>query len=153
MYTATHIKHTHSLSLTHTHMHIHTGKNPEWDALIHKQAKRWKNMITNLVIHRPRTHPLLVVRYEDLKKDTVEQVERMLNFLKMPIDKAELLQRLQQKSFSEFHRNHSTTSHFDLYTPSQIKYWNSVITEVETSLHSNDIVDFIPLRKYVRSHQ
>ena len=126
------------------------GKNTEWESLIHKQAKRWKSMINNLVISRPRTHPLLVVKYEDLKEDAVKQIERILDFLDMHISKSELLQRLQQKSFREYLRNHSAIAHFEPYTPSQVEYWNSVIIETENSLNFHGITDFIPLKKYVR---
>lgn len=130
---------------------VHVGENPEWEAMIHKQAKRWKNMITNHVINRPWTHPILVVRYEDLKKDSVKEVQRMLDFLDISIHKAELLRRLHQSSFSEYHRNHSDSSPFEPYTSSQVQYWNSVITNVDKSLRSNGITGFIPLKSYLRS--
>lgn len=118
--------------------------------MIRQQAKRWKNMITNHVIYRRQTHPLLVVRYEDLKQNSLREVQRMLDFLQLTVDKDELLQRLEYNNFSHFHRNHSSSDTFEPYTASQIKYWNSVIIETETSLHSNSITDFIPLRSYIR---
>ena len=126
------------------------GENPEWEAIIHKQAKRWKSMIHNFVVKRKPIHPLLVVRYEDLKRDSVRQVQRMLDFLDITIERDELLQRLQQNSFSKYHRNHTRSSQFNPYTPAQIKYWNSVILDMENSLRSNGITNFIPLSGYLR---
>ena len=128
----------------------YVGENPEWVAIIHKQAKKWKNMIYNHVIKRKPTHPLLVVRYEDLKHDSVGEVQRMLDFLDITIERDELVQRLQQNSFNKYHRNHTRSSQFNPYTPSQIRYWNSVILETEKSLQSNGITNFIPLRSYLR---
>ena len=128
----------------------YAGENPEWEAIIHKQAKKWKNMIYNHVIKRKPTHPLLVVRYEDLKHDSIGEVQRMLDFLDITIERDEVVQRLQQNSFNKYHRNHTRSSQFNPYTPSQIKYWNSVISETEKSLQSNGITNFIPLRSYLR---
>ena len=128
----------------------YAGENPEWEAIVHKQAKKWKNMIYNHVINRKPTHPLLVVRYEDLKLDSVREVQRMLHFLDIAVDKDELLQRLEQNSFNTYHRNHTRSSQFNPYTHSQTKYWNSVILDAENSLHSNGITNFIPLRSYLR---
>ena len=129
---------------------ICVGDNPEWEAIIQKQAKKWKNMINNHVIKRRPTHPLLVVRYEDLKLDSVREVERMLHFLGIAIERDELIQRLEQNSFNKYHRNHTRSSQFNPYTPSQIKYWNSVISDVDNSLQTNGITNFIPLKNYLR---
>ena len=128
----------------------YAGKNPEWEAIIHKQAKKWKNMIYNHVIKRKPTHPLLVVRYEDLKRDSVREVQRMLDFLDIIVERDELLQRLQQNSFNRYHRNHTRSSQFNPYTPAQIKYWNSVISDTVNILRSNGISNFVPLKSYLR---
>ena len=131
-------------------LYFYVGENPDWETIIHKQAQKWKNMIYNHIIKRRPTHPLLVVRYEDLKRDLVGEVQRMLDFLDITIERDELVQRLQQNSFSKYHRNHTRSSQFNPYTPSQIKYWNSVIADMENSLQSNGITYFIPLRSYLR---
>ena len=107
-------------------------------------------MIYNHVIKRKPAHPLLVVRYEDLKRDSVREVQRMLDFLDVKIERDDLVNRLQQNSFSKYRRNHTRSSQFNPYTPSQIRYWNSVISDTEKSLQTNGITNFIPLRSYLR---
>ena len=108
-------------------------------------------MIYNHVIKRKPAHPLLVVRYEDLKHDSVKEVQRMLDFLDITIERDDLVHRLRQNSFSKYHRNHTRSSQFNPYTPSQIRYWNSVISDTEKSLQANGITNFIPLRRYLRN--
>lgn len=118
--------------------------------MIHTQAKKWKTIINNYVINRPKTHPLLVVRYEDLKQDAVKEVQRMLDFLNVPLQEDELVAKLHSTQFDQFHRNHSASATFDPYTKQQVNYLNSVIIETENTLLSKGITDFIPLRTYVR---
>ena len=106
-------------------------------------------MIINYLVNRRRTHPLLVVRYEDLKEDRVKHVQRMLSFLNVTVSETELVQRLQPDQFNEFHRNHSEQSSFDPYTSSQVEYLNSIITETEHILSINGVTHF-PLKPYTR---
>ena len=106
-------------------------------------------MIINYIVNRQQTHPLLVVTYEELKQDTVKEVQKMLDFLNVTIPKAKLVQRLQANQFNEFHRNHSGSARFVPYTPTQVKYLNSVISETEQALFTSGVTNF-PLKKYMR---
>ena len=61
---------------------------------------------------------LLVVKYEDLKKDTINEAERMLMFLKVPFSREDLKKRLSE-DFEQFHRPHPKK--FEYFTPEQEK--------------------------------
>ena len=81
---------------------------------VQAQIKRWQVMLKTWVLSSSNSHPVLVVRYEDLKKDTVTQVKRMLEFLKIPYNEKELLQKLAN-GFGTFQRIHH--EEFEHYTP------------------------------------
>ena len=71
-------------------------------------------------------HPVLVVRYEDIKADTVREVKRMLEFLKFPYKESELVERLAI-GFNDFHRaSHPTFEH---YTAEQKEYVRAKVKE------------------------
>ena len=88
--------------------------------------------------------PLLVVRYEDLKEDMVEQVSRMLDFLHQDYNRTELAARLED-GFDKFHRHHSAKDDYDHYTEEQRAFIKSVITSTVEKLKSMGI-DYEELR-------
>ena len=100
-------------------------------------------MISSYIIKR-RQQSVLVVRYEDIKTDTLGEVKRMLDFLKYPYSDAELRGKLEE-DFTTFYRNHSYS--FDHFTASQKDYFNDIVAGVAKSVSSN-IGD--KLNEYVR---
>ena len=61
------------------------GEYQVWNHFIDSHLKRWTGQF-DWLIERPVYHQLLVVRYEDLKKDVSTEVRRMLRFLHFEID-------------------------------------------------------------------
>ncbi len=55
------------------------------------------------MLHSVRKHPIVVVKYEDLKQNIVGEVKRMLDFLAFPYKERELRQRVEA-GFGDFHR-------------------------------------------------
>ena len=49
-------------------------------------------------------HRVLVVKYEDMKKDSLAEVKRMLDFLRFRYKENELQRRLAAGSMDSFHR-------------------------------------------------
>ena len=71
----------------------------------------WKRFFANVLLNKYKM-PVLVVKYEDLRTDCLQQVKRMLSFLKIPFIEAELDKKLAT-GFLKFKRNsHMTFEHF-----------------------------------------
>ena len=80
--------------------------------------------------------PLLIVLYEDLKKDMLTQTVRMLEFLKIDYNMKELTEKLEG-GFDEFQRHHS--DEFEHYSDTQKAYVRSMITATMLELDSMEI--------------
>ena len=51
-----------------------TGDYQPWDEFVTHSALKWKEYIVNLVLDENLGHSVLVVRYEDLKRDSIAEV-------------------------------------------------------------------------------
>ena len=89
-------------------------------------------------------HPVLVVRYEDLKRDEAGEVRRMLEFLQVAYSEERL-----GASYSHFYRNHTDT--FEHFTPEQKQFVNRVIVQCSEEMESMGITDWLHLKQYVRN--
>lgn len=103
--------------------------------------ENWEAMINHLLINNKVNRPVLLVKYEDLKRDTYQEVERMTTFLNVTADVNKTLVH------NAFHRNHTYT--FDHYTKEQKVYMNSVISRVAKQLRLHNI-DYFRVEKYLR---
>ena len=110
------------------YLHDYTGTNKKWVEFLHEQLPRWQEMVKNWVTLHGR-HPILVVKYEDLKRDALFQVKRILTFLKMPFAE-EVVERRLTEGFNSFHRNHKAK--FDHYTPFQRQH---VLRAINSTIH------------------
>ncbi len=63
-------------------------------------------MVRSWVVESSRRHPVLVVKYEDVRKNWFGEVKRMLDFLAFPYNDLELRQRMKS-DFTSFHRSHT----------------------------------------------
>lgn len=101
-------------------------------------------MVTHLLIENTKQHPVLVVRYEDLKADTLGEVVRMTSFLGLDNIPRDMLLARVKRDFTRFRRNH--TSSFEHFTDAQKHYINGIISLVAARLQP----EVIPLRDYMR---
>ncbi len=69
------------------------------------------------------------MRYEDLKRDVMTQLKRMLEFLEIPYSK-EAVEKRMRKTYDNFHRRHDDND-FDYYTFEQREY---VIGQVQEAV-------------------
>ncbi len=98
----------------------------------------WQKMVLNWFgSARQFNYSLLVVRYEDFKKDKVKEVSRMLDFLRQDYSRRELASRLED-GFEKFHRPH-TRDDFDHYMEDQRVFVKTVITRTMEKLRSMNI--------------
>ena len=71
---------------------------------MHEQIKQWSGYFhVWLADGISKGHPILVVRYEDLKSDTAKEVKRMLEFLQFDYEEEELETKITA-DFNTFHR-------------------------------------------------
>ena len=82
-------------------------------------------------------HPVLVVKYEDLKKDTLTEVKRMLDFLQVPYSESRLTE-VVFRGYSMYKRQH--VEKFDHYTTEQREVVRSAIERVSRTLHENSLL-------------
>ena len=74
---------------------------------------------------------LHIVRYENLKSDTLNEVVKMLDFLNIPyISKEDIYGRIC-KGYTEFKRPHGTDYNFEHFTWEQKNYIRSVLQETK----------------------
>lgn len=106
------------------------GTNPGWSRSIISLIWRWRLMIINYLIE-PQHHPILVIYYEDLKRNVMKEMKRMLNFLEIPYS-TNNMQKIIMSGFDQFHRNHS--DEFEHYTADQKQLINGVISWVINSV-------------------
>lgn len=129
---------------------IHTGNCSEWNGFLYGIGPRWKKTIEKWFLDpRSLARPVLVVRYEDLKRDPVKEVKRMLEFLKFTYDEQSLAERLAKKASESFHRNH-TDSNFEHYTTEQKKYINSLLQDTIQLLKQRGVEQRFNLHEYLR---
>ena len=62
-------------------------------------------------------YPVHILRYEDLKNNTLHEIERTLDFLGVFYDHDTVVDRLRE-DYSEFHRSHQADN-FEHYSPQQ----------------------------------
>lgn len=127
-----------------------SGNNREWDEYVHAIGERWKKTIVEWFIKSANfSRPVMVVRYEDIKANCATQVERMLNFLDFPFDKAELTAKLNNR-FENFKRRHK--EQFEHYTVAQKKYVNMMLLDTIKTLTQHKLEHFFKLDDYLDSY-
>ena len=88
----------------------------KWIKFSGRYFDRWKERTINWVFNN-HSHPVHVVSYEDLKRDTVGEVEKILDFLRFPYSHNDLVERLRQ-DYTVFQRPH-TNDDFQHFSPEQ----------------------------------
>ena len=78
-----------------------------------------------------------MVRYEDLKRDKLEQVARMLDFLHQDYNRTELAAKLEA-GFDDFHRKHTAMDEYDHYTKEQRAYIKSIVNSTIEKMDGTD---------------
>lgn len=107
--------------------------------------KVWEAMVNHLLIENKEVNRVLLVKYEDLVKNTEIEVVRMLRFLGLYIPLEQLEERLKTE-FATFKRNHRKAS-FEHFTTTQKQLINGAIRTVSSRLNSR----LLPLQEYTRS--
>ncbi len=83
-------------------------------------------------------HPVLIVKYEDIKNNIQSELRRMLDFLQVPYSSSRL-KDVVARGYRMYRREHSET--FDHYTPGQRDTVTSAIKRVSKRLKDNGLLE------------
>lgn len=107
------------------------------------------NRILNWALNLSPQHQVLVVRYEDLKQDTMKEVERMVTFLGLPFNEEAVTQRLAE-DFTVFKRLHKQEDDFKRYTDDQTVHMRSVVLKAIKLVKDKNMAHIIRLNDYLK---
>ena len=120
----------------------------KWNYFLHKYFDLWMKRIENWVLKVSSDHPVLVVRYEDLKEKPVQEIIRMLSFLKVPFTEGDLLVRMRD-DYVTFKRKHDERDSFEHYTSDQKTHIKSIILEAIKLAEKNSMQHVLNLSEYL----
>lgn len=121
-----------------------------WDSFLHRYMKYWKKRLEYWVLTQD-TYPVHVLRYEDLQKDTLGEVRKVLDFLNVSYNPNVLAARLME-DYSEFHRQHGK-ERFEPYSLEQKQMLRSVISETIELAERKRKAQLLHLNEYLFSIQ
>ena len=127
----------------------HTGTNPKWVEFLREEVPRWQSMMKDWVTSHGR-HAILVVKYEDLKKNATFQVKKILNFLQIPYKKGDVEARLAE-GFNSFHRTHKPD--FEHYTPGQRERILRAIKDTIELLNNTRLSHVLDIHDYLQQRE
>ena len=96
----------------------------------------WERTILAWIANN-HNHPVLIVKYEDVKRNTEAELKRMLDFLQVPYSSSRL-KEVVAKGYHVYRREHGET--FDHYTPGQRDTVRTVIERVIQSLRKHGLL-------------
>ena len=105
----------------------------------------WQRMMISWAEYS-KTHPLLVVHYEDLKADTVGEVQKILEFLAIPSISKDFAQRMEE-GYIRFHRKKD--QEFEHYTSDQKRFLNEIVADTKRTLSEKGLQDIFHLDRYL----
>lgn len=105
---------------------------------------RWVNTIRHWFIFNDK-HPVLVVKYEALKENSVHEVQRMLDFLDVGYED---LEEKIRTGFDVFRRKHNGEE-FDHFTTEQRLHVNEGVKAIETLLAISNKSHLLDVSQYI----
>ena len=120
----------------------------DWNDFIQKYLKQWKIRLDNWVFNN-HDHPVHVVSYEDLQRDAVGEVEKILDFLKFSYTHDDLVERLKQ-DYSAFQRPHSHDTDFQHFSPEQKQYLEAALLNVVAVAERTGKSDLFHFKEYIK---
>lgn len=118
----------------HLYIYIYVGNNEKWDKIVKRYIIKWVDHIDDWL--KPSKRLVLVVQYENLRKNLDGELRRMLDFLEHPYNEEDI-QCTVHSAMDGFHRNH--TRNFDPYTPSQKQFVLQQLRKVRNTLRIYNI--------------
>ena len=95
------------------------------------------------------SHPVHVVNYEDLKKDYIREVEKILDFLQFPYSHEEVVERLRE-DYTDLQRQH-THEDFQHFSPEQKEYLRTTLLTMMATANASGKADLFLFNEYLDS--
>ena len=125
---------------------MNSGTNSSWDDFVREQTTIWERTVLAWVLNNHR-HPVLVVKYEDVKNDTETEIAKMLNFLQVPYSRSRL-REVVARGYSAYKRPHG--EEFEHYTRAQRASVRAAIVRVKESLDGHNLLDKANVSLYLK---
>lgn len=113
----------------------------KWEAFVSNRAIHWQQMISSWLLDN-KNHPVLVVKYEDLELDIMDELSRILSFLDVPYSNSKLdgVKWKGKQSVEETAKS---------YSADQVMYINTIVRAAITALSANTPTKYINLTSYI----
>jgi hypothetical protein len=108
---------------------------------------QWVERIQHWVLSQTPHHPVMVVRYEDLKQDVTKEVGKMLGFLRLNSSPENIAHKLRD-DFTTFKRPHNGVSNFEHYTTSQTLHMKSFLQHAIQLAEQSNMSYILNLSEY-----
>jgi hypothetical protein len=113
----------------------------QWSDFVLEQAKKWQQIIQSWIID-DLNHPVLAVKYEDLRLNSVDELRKVLDFLRTPYNPF----IVEELALNKFQENKSSM----MYTNDQTNYINAIIKSTVETLAASKM-DSEYLSSYLKS--
>ena len=120
----------------------------KWTSFSEEYLDDWIQRLSNWVLDN-HGHPVHVVSYEDLKRDTVREVEKILDFLHFPYTHEEVVERLSV-DYTDFQRPHVQIN-FQHLSSEQIKKLQTTLQTAITNAKACGKADLFLFNEYLDS--
>ena len=108
--------------------------------------KRWSAEVSGWII-AGKDNPFLAVRYEDLKKDTVKEMKKVVDFLGFSyISESDIKERLGA-GYNAFYRNHKDS--FSHYTQEQKEFVHQQVESTINKLREHGKDNIFAINEYL----
>ena len=114
---------------------IFIANNSEWERHVKQQAHNWRTAVTRWLAYKEI--PVLIVGYENLRKDTYNELKRILDFIGYPYSEEDLVCAVKN-SGENFHRKH-TRKGLHPFSPELQKAVLDEIKQVDAGLLKHNI--------------
>ena len=115
------------------------ANNSAWDAKVKRASHKWKRIVTQWL--NVNEFSVLIVGYENLMKDTYNELKRILDFIGYPYSEDDVLCAVKSSDF--FHRHH-TKKRLNPYSPELQEFVLNEIKDVHASLLKYNISLYHP---------
>ena len=121
-------------------MHCNVHADERWNDFVFEQATEWQQIILAWMTNN-HDHPLLIVKYEDVKVETPGELGKMLDFLQISHSTSVL---------QEFAVNVQDEIPIIDYTSDETDFINSVVENTIATLRASSMDDKCDLTSYLK---
>ena len=108
--------------------------------------RHWSSRLLQWIIYQDK-HPIHILRYEDLKQDTVGEIKKTLDFLDVSYDPERVTEKLNM-DYADFKRTHDR-NHYEHYSVEQREFVKSVLLDVDVAAKRAKKAHLLRLDEYI----